>query len=1062
MTLPSKQAQVEPFRSNGSLGVRSSGRILRLLPYVPLLGLIVLFPARAIAGHPAPPRGPLEQFCAFSPDSTAAREDLFRANPNALRLAFAERLARCGTPRGVPPCLWDVARLDCTVNTDPIRDSLLIRDLRIVPKMTPKQRAQWILGVRAEQAALAIAPPNADQAAYFAAAADDFDRAQHLRRQAIVLGSLGRSLFQIQKYDDALAAYARALEARRRLGDQRLIELSLRSLGSTQLLRDHAEEAVTYYKQALEVGRARGDAKSVATTLQSLGDAYRRLNRFALARDCYEEALLSIPLFAPTDPMINRVCIGMAGAYRELGNLQQARRVVADEVDRLVAIHTLASSPVLAVTRGLYGDVLRRCGLLGQALEQLEDAVAALESAHAWSDLARAENCLGTVHNELGQHLVALQLFRSAKTHAEQSANRDDIGFACMNLGITFAYTVQPDSSSLYFQAALDIFRDGTDQSRMADALETWAEVLVANHHGSEAERVVRRAMIINEKSGDSLRLLENRLCLGNALGTAGRPGEGEREFRLAITMLGAPGLPSYLRFAAFLGLADNLERSGQLDSAAVYCEGAIAVLETVRGDLPMADAQRVSFQRSKSYAYEALLHVLATLDSQRPGQGYAERAFHVAELAKARALLDRIEHGRRDSDSSGRWSELTTPVSLIGLRDRVLAESKSVLLEYACSDTVAYLWIVTRSRVQLHRLSPPEEIAREVRQLRSALMEQNASFIDPSRRLCSTLLGPAAEQLRHSNVVYIVPDGDLFLVPFESLVNAGSHVNSSHVERAHRDPSRARGVQVGRPSEPAASPARPDGVTYELSHAQVAYAPSATVLALLDSVSAVSQSQSVSRTLLALGDPASLQPFPRLPFAAQEVEVIGRLFSADQRTVWTGPQALEDSLYAACSQGSYRLLHFATHGVIDSLLPERSHLLLATTTQSHCDGVLSVDEIEQLPLQADLAVLSACETGLGGVVRGEGVMGLARAFLFAGARSTVVSLWNVQDRSTSEFMSQFYRRLSRGDTSIGKALWEAKTEMRRTAEFAHPFFWSPFVLVGPGNVMIRSPGRSH
>jgi CHAT domain-containing protein len=207
----------------------------------------------------------------------------------------------------------------------------------------------------------------------------------------------------------------------------------------------------------------------------------------------------------------------------------------------------------------------------------------------------------------------------------------------------------------------------------------------------------------------------------------------------------------------------------------------------------------------------------------------------------------------------------------------------------------------------------------------------------------------------------------------------------------------------------------------------------------------------------------------PRLPFAEAEVQSIGELFPAANRTIWTGAHAREDSFTTASGSASYRFLHFATHGVVDSLVPERSHLLLAAggeadsagtaTRGAGGDGFLQVSEIEQLHLDADIAVLSACDTGLGSVVRGEGVLGLARAFLFAGARAVAVSLWSVQDRSTATFMARFYRDLVVDRDRLGKAFAAAKTQMRESKEFAHPMFWSPFILVGSGNLSLAAGG---
>jgi CHAT domain-containing protein len=146
-----------------------------------------------------------------------------------------------------------------------------------------------------------------------------------------------------------------------------------------------------------------------------------------------------------------------------------------------------------------------------------------------------------------------------------------------------------------------------------------------------------------------------------------------------------------------------------------------------------------------------------------------------------------------------------------------------------------------------------------------------------------------------------------------------------------------------------------------------------------------------------------------------------------------------------------YKVLHFATHGFVNSERPELSGLLLAQDTTSGEDGVLYSGEIYNLKLNADLVVLSACETGLGKIQKGEGIIGLTRALLFAGAKNIIVSLWQVADESTSELMVDFYKNslVSKGQISYSEALRNAKLKMISEGKYAHPLFWSPFILIG-------------
>jgi CHAT domain-containing protein len=144
--------------------------------------------------------------------------------------------------------------------------------------------------------------------------------------------------------------------------------------------------------------------------------------------------------------------------------------------------------------------------------------------------------------------------------------------------------------------------------------------------------------------------------------------------------------------------------------------------------------------------------------------------------------------------------------------------------------------------------------------------------------------------------------------------------------------------------------------------------------------------------------------------------------------------------------------IHFASHGFIDESHPERSGILFSRTPNSNEDGVLQMSEILCLKLNADLVTLSACSTGLGKLVNGEGFLGLTRAFFYAGARNVTVSLWNVNDSATSTLMKSYYQNLNRGLTK-NAALRQAKLTLLRgsNASWRHPYFWAPFILVGQG-----------
>jgi CHAT domain-containing protein len=191
--------------------------------------------------------------------------------------------------------------------------------------------------------------------------------------------------------------------------------------------------------------------------------------------------------------------------------------------------------------------------------------------------------------------------------------------------------------------------------------------------------------------------------------------------------------------------------------------------------------------------------------------------------------------------------------------------------------------------------------------------------------------------------------------------------------------------------------------------------------------------------------------PLARLTGTRTEAQQISQLVktSGGQADVWLDLDASEDNLVAR-DITKYRIIHVATHGLLNAERPQFTGVVLSLVGNKSHDGFLRTDEVFNLHLGSPLVVLSACETGLGKEKRGEGVMGLTRAFMYAGAPTVGVSLWSVADKSTADLMTDFYRRLlASGDVSSSAALREAQLSLIAGKKYSAPFYWAPFVLVG-------------
>jgi CHAT domain-containing protein len=186
------------------------------------------------------------------------------------------------------------------------------------------------------------------------------------------------------------------------------------------------------------------------------------------------------------------------------------------------------------------------------------------------------------------------------------------------------------------------------------------------------------------------------------------------------------------------------------------------------------------------------------------------------------------------------------------------------------------------------------------------------------------------------------------------------------------------------------------------------------------------------------------------LPGTESEVNEIAQLFASSNYTAATNLRTqANEAVVKNNNIKNYNLLHFATHGVVDENNPELSRIYLQPSSDSE-DGNLFSGEIYNLQLNADLVTLSACQTGLGKISKGEGVIGLSRALVYAGAKNIIVSFWSVADQSTAKLMTDFYKELlSNKSTGYSESLRKAKLNLIQSDQYAAPFYWAPFILIG-------------
>jgi tetratricopeptide (TPR) repeat protein len=856
------------------------------------------------------------------------------------------------------------------------------------------------------------------------------------RGAATAAVNVGRLRAESGRRSDAEALLRGAVQSFLDLQDARGEAGALEELGKVLMRTADVDGALRALERALALRRRLGDRPGEASCLGALGLLHARRAEFGPARASLDEALRLMRL------------LGSRGGEASI----------------------LDHQANLSFQRGEFAEALR---LIDRALE-LRRSIDDRRGA------ARSLGDLGAVHQAIGDRGSAERYFRRALDALRALPDRYAEALTLVNLGILLDEAGELEEAGRSHAAALRIFEATGDRRGAAFARLNLAETSLRRGLIDPAQAALDEALGIFGAFHDRLGEIRTLIALGDLRLTTGDAGRALSSYDEARRVATKHGMRDEV-WQAEVGRGAALERLGRRAEALHGYERAMDGVDALRRGL-VTDRFRTRFLAGKADLYARAVDALWE-DGRGSADGSAAgRAFSYVERGRARALadllaeshadigsnvdpdllrrersvLDRIEriHGRlreaagddeRDRlevelDEAEEGLDLLTldlrrgapgyaalrypdPATVAEVRARMLAPGE-VLLAYSLGERRSYVWSVTRSGVRWTALPARSRIEEAARRFLDRVRTQAAdlgrtpSWVDPARQLGRMLL-PAG--FLSGSRVLVVPDSLLHVVPFEGLLLD--------------DPDR--------PGE-----ARPLIETHAVS-----YVPSATVLGALRGRVA-GRERGTPADLVLFGapapavDPAGAAGLPPLPFAGEEVRRVAALFPERHRLVRTGGEATRSALLSLDLRET-RFLHFATHAWVDEDIPGRSAIVLAPSPSGD-DGLLRINDVFGLRLGADMVVLSGCLTGLGRIVRGEGMVGLSRAFFDAGARSLVVSLWRVSDRSAALLMERFYQGLVAG-VDAAEALRRAKRSLiaSEARTDRHPSRWAAFVLLG-------------
>ncbi len=836
---------------------------------------------------------------------------------------------------------------------------------------------------------------------------------------------------------------------------------------------------LTYNEQALELRRQIDDRQLMGNTLNDLGLYHRAIDRdYRKALDVYLESE-SIRWVIGDSVALSRTLPNIALSYEGLGDFESA----IDYYDKGAELYLAVGDTARYITQrnnraGVLTDVLERHSEALLEMLLLKDELKAINDPRAE---AIVTNSIGVVSRRLGDYENAILNYQDVIALSENNGFPDLLAGALNNIGVVMIWMGRSQRATPYFERARTTFQE---LEAVDEELNTLINLGSANYETRQYEDSIdwlEQARDMAAAYSDTLSLGTIETGLGNSKLRSLGPEAAMEHFELALDIARDYEVPDLVMGALF-GLGDAAEQAGRADEALTWYLEAVETLESARG-LLRAEEDKAGYLAQTRYLFEDVVDFMSRQAVETGDQKWTEAAFAFAEQAKARAFVDQLAEALADIDAGVdpqllEDQQILTD-NLVWLRDELTVETDrerraelkemireqevefdrverdlrerngayaqlrypepadlnavqarlapgELALSYSVGDSSSTVWAIGPDQVSIHLLPVRSELKSNIDVLRLALEDPDAmiaaAYGESASTLYATLIEPMSDLVDAANRVIIMPDDVLNYLPFEALTSATGDSWTGH--------------------------------TYLLEAAEFAYVPSATVWAQL----AERQRPEPTMDFFAVGNPdfggtnslSNLRgtTLEQLPFTAEEVDRIDGLFDDSRTVTLTGQDATESAVRRAVLENSYRYVHFATHGLIDDDRPDYSALALSVG-ETPGEGLLQASEIFNMSFDADLVVLSACETGLGQLIQGEGMVGLTRAFMYAGASSLVVSLWSVSDSSTASLMQAFYENLIAQGQSKTRAIQSAKQSLLADESTAHPFHWAPFIFTG-------------
>lgn len=918
--------------------------------------------------------------------------------------------------------------------------------------------------------------------------------------EVFTLNDIGLAYFNHGDYKKALEYYERTYEKVKPFGRKKAEATILASIGSAYNELGECRKAIEYYERSLELAMELGDTKSEALLLGEIGLGYYDIGEYKRAIENLEKSLDMKRKLG--DRLGEATILGnMALAINRLGDFKKALKYYEESLNKKTEIgdkkgmaSTLANIGVTLMDLGDYGKASEyyekslkiSCEIgdrkteskvlcyLGNLYEYLGDYPRALENYIESLDMAREIgnkrdvaillNNQGNIYDSLGDSQRALESYEMALKMLTDVGDKYGASVALINIASIYYRYGDQQKSLEYCEKARIVSKDCGDRRNDAWIITNMSRAYNKIKEYDKAIELCRESLNITKDIGDK----RDEGVTFDVLGSAYM---GKKDYRKAIEQYRAafelfeqlgmlPGI-----YESLFGIGNCYLLMADKDKAIDYFIKAISALESVREKLKVEE-HKTGLMQNKTEIYEELIEILIRKNRNEEAWNYAERAkartlldmlgnqniYYKAKASpelmrretelddkigalgasiakekdagKRKALYQSLEALKKEYEETLESLKVSNPdyaslrsVEVTPLKEiQKLLDDNTVALEYSIGKDKSCLFIIGKDSLSVAEIPiSDEELKSKITTLRKKINARKD--IDEETKSLSAILLPEAAQKKIEGMkrIIVVPHSCLHYLPFSILVDSkGDYLVKNH-------------EILTEPSLSIWKLCRDKGRKGGSTFAGYALGDVSEILPGGEKV-AVRGGDFLSPELVR----EALSP---LPGTKDEVENIATLFQ--DKSVLVGRE-LTSAKVEETIKGK-RLVHFATHGILDPAHPLFSGLLLS-------DKILTTADIFTLDIDSNMVVLSACNTAAGRLSGGDEIVGMSRAFLYAGTPVIVATLWSVSDESTAALMKSFYQNLQEGNGE-GQALREAQLSLMK--DYPHPYYWAPFIIIG-------------